>query len=196
MKKLFILLGALALTACASASKPGAMIAELTDETIIGDNSPLREAVSIGDITGGKETNPLWTSEVSSQAFAEALRQSFAAHAMLATDAGAYRLDAQMLKLKQPFAGFNMTVTSTVNYTLTDLESGDVVFEESITEAYKAKTSDAFLGVERLRLANEGSIRTNIATLIKLMVEQLGAPSDAIAEPEEAVEETMQDASS
>jgi hypothetical protein len=196
MKKLFILLSALALTACASASKPGAMIAELTDETIIDDNSPLREAISVGEITGGKETNPLWTSKVSNEGFAEALRQSFAAHAMLATQDGAYRLDAEMMKLKQPIMGFNATVTSTVSYTLTDLETDDVVFEEIVTEAYTAKMGDALLGVERLRLANEGSIRTNIATLIKLMIEQLGAPSDAITEPEEEAEEAMQDASS
>lgn len=194
MKNLAILLCAIALSACAAASKPGAMVAELTEATIISDNSGLRQAVSVGDVGGGKETSPLWKSNVSSEDFAESLRQSFAAHAMLATDEGDYRLDAELIELKQPFAGFNMTVTSIVKYTLTDLATSDVVFEETIEEAYTAKTSDAFLGVERLRLANEGSIKGNITSLIKAMIEQVSG--DAHDGSMEVVEETAEEVSS
>lgn len=172
MKRLAIAVCAISLAACASASDPGAMLAEVSETTIISDESPLRSAVSMGDVTGGKETNPLWTSEVSSEDFAEALRQSFAAHAMLATDAGDYRLDANLEKLKQPLAGFNITVTSIVNYTLTELATDEVVFEETIEEAYTAKVGDAFMGVKRLQLANEGSIKGNITTLIEMLIQQ------------------------
>lgn len=171
MKKLLLAITfILSVSACATASKPGAMVPAITNKTIIGETSALRENVSVGEITGGKETNPLWTSEVSNEDFAESLRQSFAAHAMLALADGDYRLDAQMLQLKQPFAGFNMTVTSTIQYTLTNVTTGDVVLMEEIITPYTAKTSDAFLGVERLRLANEGAIRESIATLIEMMI--------------------------
>ena len=165
-----IALGALSLAACASASNPGAMVADLTESTIIQETSPLRENVTVGDVDGGKETNPLWTSEVSNEAFAEALRQSFAAHAILATAQGDYRLDAELVKLKQPFAGFNMTVTSTVNYILTEVSTGNTVFEETIETAHTAKTGDAFMAVKRLQLANEGSIKNNISALIEKMI--------------------------
>ena len=199
MRHFLILLCALAVSACASASNPGAMIAELSDATIIDDASALRQNVSVGEVSGGKETNPLWTSEVSNEDFAEALRQSFSAHAMLATETGRYRLDATLEKLKQPFAGFNMTVTSTVNYTLTDLESGDVLFTETIEEAYTAEMGDAFMGVKRLQLANEGSIKQNISSLIKLMIETVDQPmesADSVEETPAAAEEEEEEASS
>ncbi len=198
MKIYLAAIGALALGACASASKPGAMVAEVTEATIIQDESQLRESVVVGTVGGGKETNPLWTSEVSSDDFAEALRQTFAAHAMLATEDGAYRLDAELVKLKQPFAGFNMTVTSIVNYTLTDVSSGEVVLEETIEKAYTAKAGDAFMGVKRLQLANEGSIKGNISDLITKMIASVDNGEATSTEPQmdEPSQDSMQDASS
>jgi hypothetical protein len=41
------------------------------------------------------------------------------------------------------------------------------VFARTIATPYTAKANDAFLAVERLKLANEGAIRTNIARLIE-----------------------------
>ncbi len=170
MKYTLVLMVGLVLSGCATASKPGAMVAPVTEETLIEDGSPLNAAFSVGSVSGGQETNPLWTSEVSNEDFAEALRQSFAAHAMLATDAGQYRLDATLEKLKQPFAGLNLTVVSDVNYVLTDIATGDAVFERTITQEYTAGVGEAFMAVERLRLANEGSIKGNISQLIEALV--------------------------
>ncbi len=53
--------------------------------------------------------------------------------------------------------GFDMTVTSTVTYTLIERASGKTVWQKSVDAPFTAKTSDAFVGTERLRLANEGS---------------------------------------
>jgi hypothetical protein len=39
--------------------------------------------------------------------------------------------------------------------------------------AYTAKMSDSWYGVERLKLANEGSIRDNIAEFIRRLSERL-----------------------
>lgn len=183
MKKLLVAMAALSVAACASASNPGAMVAPVTEQTIISENSVLHQSIAMGDVTGGRDTNPLWTSQVSSEDFAEALRQTFAAHAMLATDAGEFRLDAELVELEQPFAGFDMTVTSQVRYTLTAMGSGDIVFEEVIEQAYTAQMSDAFVGVERLRLANEGSIRDNITALINSMIATFGDDMTGAAAP-------------
>ena len=184
MKRLMIIAAAAALSACASASKPGAMVAPVLEANIIADESPLREAFTVGAVTGGKETNPLWTSEVSNTDFAEALRQSLAAHAMLNSVEGKYRLDAEMLKLKQPFAGFNMTVTSTVRYKVTEVAGGGVVLDETIETPYTAEVGDSFLAVKRLQLANEGSIKGNISKLIELLISKLGGAAPAEAAPE------------
>ncbi|MEL6212047.1 MAG: hypothetical protein AAFQ96_00485 [Pseudomonadota bacterium] len=155
------------------------MAPTVSEKTIIAEASPLRESVTVGDIGGGKKTNPLWTSQVSSEDFAETLRQAFTAHTMLSMEDGDYRLDAELVKLKQPLAGFNMTVTADVKYTLTEVATGDVVIDEVISTPYTAKTSDAFIAVERLRLANEGSIRENITQLITMMIERVDGKSDA-----------------
>ena len=184
MKKLLILSTGLLLMGCATASQPGAMLAPVTEATMIDSTSQLHESVSLNGVEGGKETNPLWTSKVSNDDFAEALRQSLAAHAMLSTDEGDYRLNAELVKLKQPLAGVNMSVTSTVKYTLTNVATGDVVFDETIEEKYTAKMGDAFVGVKRLQLANEGSIKSNISSLISMMIEKV----DGMSKPMVSVE--------
>jgi len=171
MKYIVIALTALSLAACASASNPGAMVPDVSDATLIDRSSGLYEQVSVGEVEGGRETNPLWTSQVASDDFAEALRQSFAAHAMLATETGDYRLDATLVELNQPLAGFDMTVNSTVEYTLTNVDTGEVVYTSIVAEAYTASMGDAFVGAERLRLANEGSIKTNIERMLREIIE-------------------------
>lgn len=182
MKKIIILTAAaLSLTACATASQPGAMVPSISAQSIVSSQSNLFEAVSVGPVNGGKNTNPLWASKVSNEDFEEALRQSFAAHAMLATDSGDYRLDAELVKLKQPMMGIDMSVTSDVKYTLTNVATGAVVFEDIISEKYTAKMSDAFVGVKRLQLANEGSIKSNISTLIETMIKKVDGMSAPMA---------------
>lgn len=173
---------ALLMTGCATASKPGAMAAEITDATIISADSKLRGSVSMADVEGGKSTNPLWSSQVSNEDFKEALRQSLASHAMLADGEGRYTLTAELMKLKQPFAGLDMSVTSTVKYTLMDTETGEVVFVDEVAEKYTAKMGDALVGVKRLQLANEGSIKSNIGTMLKRMIETIDSESVNIAD--------------
>jgi len=181
--KRFIILGAAALllSACASASQSGAMVPAVNASSIVTSQSGLFESVSVGDVSGGKETSPLWTSQVSTDDFAEALKQTFAAHAMLASDDGNYRLDAELVKLKQPFAGIDMSVTSDVKYTLTNVNTGTVVFDEVISETYKAEFGDSLLAVKRLQLANEGSIKTNLSKLIAKMIMSVDGISAPIA---------------
>jgi hypothetical protein len=162
---------ALLVGGCAAASNPGAMMVPVSETTIIGKDSALRQSVSLGTIGGGKETSPLWKSNISNEDFAEALRQSLAAHAMLAGEAGgAYTLTAELTEVKQPLVGFDMTVTTAVKYTLTNAKTGETVFSEVITTPYTAKMSDAFVGTKRLQLANEGSARENIGELIRRMI--------------------------
>jgi hypothetical protein len=175
MRSVILAAAALSLAACASASKPGAMVAELTEATVINDSSPLKTAFTVTTVSGGKKTSPLWKSNVSSEDFAEALRQSLAAHAMLAETDGKYTVEAELVEVKQPLAGFNMSVTSTVNYKVVETATSAVVFNGPITNEYTAKMGDAFLGVERLRLANEGSMKGNIAQFIETLVKTMDA---------------------
>jgi hypothetical protein len=62
--------------------------------------------------------------------------------------------------------GIDMTVTANVRYSLIDTTTRKEVFSKVITGTYTAKFSDAFAGVERLKLANEGAAKTNIQLLV------------------------------
>jgi hypothetical protein len=63
--------------------------------------------------------------------------------------------------------GFNMTVTLETNWTLSRKSDGKVVWQKAIPSTFTAKAGEAFAGVTRLRLANEGAARTNIEQAIK-----------------------------
>ncbi len=155
----------LILSGCASASNPGAMAVAVTQQSLIDTTSSLSHAIAAPTVTGGKATNPMWVSNVSNENFAEALRQTLAANTMLATDNARFNLSAQLVQLKQPMMGFDMTVTATVKYTLTST-AGNVIWTKDIVTPYTAKMSDAFMGVKRLQLANEGAIKANIQQLV------------------------------
>jgi len=128
----------------------------------------LRQNVAIKDVTGGQETNPMWTSQVSSAEFERALESSLRAANVLQPNrqAGRFTLTAYLDKLEQPLVGINMTVTATVTYTLVERSTGKTSWEKTISTPYTAKFGDSLLGVERLKLANEGAVRTNITDLI------------------------------
>ncbi len=158
------------LGACATGANPGAMTASVSEATLLPQQSRLRRAVEVGTVAGGSETNPLLSSKVSDGDFADALRRSLAVHAILASGSGEYRLDAQLVELKQPFGGFNIEVKTTVPFRLVALRTGRTVFERSITSAYTASFSAAHYGVLRLRLANEDAVRENIQSFIGALV--------------------------
>jgi len=128
----------------------------------------MREAIAVRDVTGGKETNPMWVSSVSSSDFERALEFSLKDAGLLSPNkqAGKYVLVAHLSQLDQPFAGASMTVTATVRYTLIDRATNKDVLEKTLATPYTAAWNDAFMGSERLKLANEGAVRANIQQLI------------------------------
>jgi hypothetical protein len=164
------ILGLLALLGCASAAVPGAMVPPVARDTIIAETSRLRGAVAVGAVEGGRDTNPLWTSQVSNQDFAQALRQSLATHALLASGGGAYRLDAALLELRQPIGGFDLEVKATVKYRLFRRADGALVWETVIANAHNAPFRAALFANERLRLANEGAVRANIRDFLSALI--------------------------
>ena len=158
----FLLAG---LAACASPAKVENMIAPKAVQTASG--SPLANSICVTSVTGGEETNPLWTSEVDNAAFKGALEGSLRNNGLAAAPSSCrYDLEANMLGLAQPIAGFDMTVTANVNYSVLDHQSRDAYFQSTVATPYTATVGDAFAGVKRLRLANEGAVKANIAKFI------------------------------
>lgn len=174
MKKIILvstlILSAALMTGCATPARTDQMAAAITPQQRVL-NTPLRNNVAVRDVTGGKETNPMWTSQVGNSEFEQALEMSLRDAGLLAPgkQAGKYTLTAQLEKLDQPMFGASMTVTATVSYVLVERATGKEVLKRTVMLPYTAAWNAAFAGVERLRLANEGAIKTNIGKIIDEM---------------------------
>jgi len=165
-----VLFACVLLFGCAS----GAKIENMTvkpGELSSNYDKALSDGVKISDVSGGKKTNPAWTSEISSEAFSEALRESLVSENIYLSN-GRYSLSAELLKVKQPVLGINMKVTTHIRYVLSDSKNNDaVLLDQTLIAPYTATIGDAFVGVQRLRLANEGSAKANIKELLKKLAE-------------------------
>ncbi len=164
----------LLLGGCASGATVRGMTvtpADLPNRAIAAE---FRGAIGIGVVTGGEDTNPLWTSEVGNDEFKQALRHSLEIQDLYAgAEGGRYVLDAHLLDLDQPLMGFDTTVTSSVKYLLNERATRKTVLEELVVSAHTTEMSESWYGVERLKLANEGSIRDNIAEFIGRLSKRL-----------------------
>ena len=158
------------LAGCATPATQQAMSVALQDMPT-KTSAALKGQLSIGNVTGGKETNPLWTSQVDAQSFKGALDKSISLVGYKATDPAAakYRVDAHLNALSQPLFGMNFDVVATVLYTVT----GDGKQTQiPITATGVATMSDAFIGLERLRIANERSIQENLKLFLQSLSNQ------------------------
>lgn len=136
---------------------------------LTGPASPdVAKSVAVSNVEGGEATDAWGSSQIDNPEFKQAIVRSLQAAGLLSTDSNPkYVVSADLVSLKQPFAALNMTVTSRVRYTLKDAKSGALIFSEEVAAQFTAKPSDSIIGVQRLRLANEGSARKSIAILIQ-----------------------------
>lgn len=151
---------------CATPAGSGAMTA--TPPTPVHQ---IGSDVSVA-VSGGKETSSTGASQISDEAFAQALRDSIEKSSLFAKvlPSGArYKLTAFIGKVDQPLIGFSLTVKMEVNYNLVDTQSGKAVWTKDIASEYTARPGEAFAAVKRLRLANEGAARENIQQAIAAM---------------------------
>lgn len=158
-----------ALSGCATPASEQGMTVAVTP-AIQAAPEALRGQVAVKDVSGGKETNPLWISNVGSDGFRNALAASLKKAGLAGSDeASRYLVAATIQNVEQPLMGFNMTVTMTVDYQLIERSTNTVAWKETVTRPYTATVGDAFVGTERMRLANEGAARANIASFIELL---------------------------
>jgi hypothetical protein len=161
-----VLVAASLLSGCATASKSEAMVAKPVAVTHASSGD-----VSVA-VSGGKDTSSMGASQISDDAFAQALRDSISQSGLfraVASTGGRYKLSAFIGKVDQPMMGFSMTVKMEVSYTLVDTMSGKAVWSKNIASEYTAKATAAFAGTTRLRLANEGAAKDNIEQALTQM---------------------------
>lgn len=127
-------------------------------------NPKMANNVALQQLTGGKQTNPLWTSQVDNEGFSKALGDSLANAGYLSVNQtpARFQLTVAFKELKQPFAGLDLKVICKAHYSLYDTKNQKLVFDKTLTTPYTATFSSALLAGERLKLANEGAVKENI----------------------------------
>lgn len=154
------------LAGCATPARKEMMEISATDLAKYTGQTPLKGQISISQVSGGQGTNPLWTSEIGNEEFQNALEASLKKAQLLADGEAGYTLQAKMVSVDQPLFGIDIEVTTHIQYTLSRKAGDKVVYDELISAPFTATMSDAFIAIERLKLANEGSARANIGMLI------------------------------
>ena len=153
------------ISGCASPTVSTAMVPEWM---VVDKSHPYSVNV---EVTGGRETTAMTASQISDEAFKEAIIESLIKSRLFAdvTDRSAtdYHLNVTIFSIEQPSIGFSMTVKLEAGWTLTQVPIGKMIWQESVRSVYTASTSAAFAGVTRLRLATEGAARENIKEAIE-----------------------------
>lgn len=157
------------LTQCASsASIEGMTVKDYKTEKKIGDR------IYIKSVTGGKKTNPLWTSKISNENFEEAFKKSVIESEVFSkidsiTNDDDWVLEINLISVDQPFFGTTFTVKTTIEYKF--YYKNELKFSKNIKQSGSATMSDALIGAKRLRLANEVSAKNNINELLRSLNE-------------------------
>jgi len=139
----------------------------------------LQNNLAVGEVSGGKKTNPAWTSEIDNESFSDAVISSLQSQGLYSDD-GKYRLQVKMLQVEQPLFGLNLEVTTHVRYILINKTNEKIVFDDTVVSPHTAGFDDAFAAIKRLRLANEGSAMKNIEGLLEKL-SQLNIGSQQIS---------------
>jgi hypothetical protein len=150
---------------CASGAKKENMDFLSTEKQYSYDDA-LKNDVGLSSVSGGEDTNPLWTSEISNEDFTGAVRMSLKSQGLLSPK-GRYTLKVNLIKVDQPLFGLDLTVTTHVKYILTDSKNNTVLVDETVDAPYTATFSDSMIAMTRLQLANEGSGKLNIQGLLE-----------------------------
>lgn len=155
---------------CATPARVDQMV--VTDADVVTSKpvpDALQTSIVVSSVSGGEDTNPLWVSEIGNTEFKQALEKSLERYGLLSAlrSAGKYELMVILKEVKQPLFGLDLTVTTVVNYRLLDKASRKEIFYQDITAAHTATFSDSAMAFHRLKLANEGSAKKNIAEFIE-----------------------------
>lgn len=163
----FAALSLLGLGACASAARPEAMTVLPSSITAAMPSETGYRSIRVTTVSGGGQTNALWLSNVSNAEFKTALEGSLKAANLFNGDMAApMSLNASLIDLQRPLAGLDMTVTSRVRYSVTD-RAGGIVFDDTVAATGTATMGQSLLAADRIRLANEASVRENIKGFIE-----------------------------
>ncbi len=170
------LAGLVSLGACASGAKPEMMslMSATASARPVAEGHAGYHALSVQQVQGGNETNPMWASDVSNADFQKALETSLKSFNYLVLDGAMdkYKVTASIVDVQKPLMGLDLSVTMKVRYSVLTKE-GASAFDETIAATGTATMGDAFAAVERLRMAIEKAAKANIEAFLGRLEKEL-----------------------
>ena len=156
---------------CATPANKQAMTVSKFEENVVLTPN-LKGKFFVRNVSGGKDTNPLWTSQVGTADFRSALDQSLddVGYKAEKQESATYFIDAELKELDQPLFGLTFDVHSNVFYVV---DGNGTKKSVPISATGQATPKDAFIAIERLRIANEKSIRENIKAFINSLAQSI-----------------------
>jgi hypothetical protein len=158
-------MGLALLGGCATPARPEQMAAQ----TLVQRAPPaLLGKVAIGEVTGGKATNPMMFAEVGNDQLREALRLSLlqARYLSRPPEAATITLTVAVVGVDKPAAGYTATATTLIRYVLTNKADGRSAFDELVSGTCTLRLSDEYYGPSRLKHAEECAVRDNITAFL------------------------------
>jgi hypothetical protein len=165
-------------------------------ERIPATNPALASAVRVSPVRGGGVPSPLEPPQITNTDVEKALVVSLRLGGLLATppEVARYALDADVIQVDQrtrfddevptalqdvlhPLSMHDYVVTTTIDYALTDTRTGAPLLHLRVESPYIAWMADSPDTSNRYRVANEGSVRESIQTLLDT-VAALRVPAD------------------
>ncbi len=154
---------------------------------------PLRGAVAVLPVRGGRATHRLLGSRIAGSDFEQALVESLRLAAFLAPSEAEARFALQAEIVEAETVDHNpllvvtdtsQTVDSTIHYLLTDRRSGAVLLDRRIEVPYTAPGHTSMITEKRNQLAQEGSARESIETLLDELAAIRATEPDASGAPD------------
>lgn len=159
---------------CASGPSASSMVANIKTQTKVTANG----ALIITDVTGGKDTNPMWVTTVDNVSFREALYKSLKYAGLfqntLLNGNSDYRLETEIIS-QEVKSGINMSATILIRYELYKQGDDEAMWAENIFSQHEAFFEETFYGVKRAQLAVEGAVKENIKQLILKLRAYIGS---------------------
>lgn len=171
IKLVVLLFGVITLTGCSKPIPPENMIPTQMGNEFLIYSGPFYQSISVDNVGGGEETNPMMFSEIGNPELKKAIINSlrrYNYYALTAEDAK-YILNVFLIDIKRPTEGYTTIVTIFVRYKLTEIKNNKVVLDEIIKASDIKTVEEVFVGPTRLRITQQEAMKRNISEFIKML---------------------------
>ncbi|TXI18144.1 MAG: hypothetical protein E6Q67_12245 [Roseateles sp.] len=143
----------------------------------------LRRQIVVAPVKGGLETSRWWGSKVSARALQQALEDSLYTVGLKPQSPeppSRFELQAEVVQLDQPLVPVaGVSVAISVRYTLYERVTGQIIYQRLLSNVSDAGFTEALLSPsERLRIANERGLQTNIQMMLREVLALRPGPAE------------------